>query len=113
MHTLLRAACDEGRLSPFVPPVPVPPVIYDWNRVWSALESQPRGDEVLRFLDSLLPREHIVVAQKPGGVRMKPTRQAPYALRNLRARLKRLVKNGYFRVGQMEIGWFVRPNRVA
>lgn len=42
-----------------------PPILRDWESTWRALLATPRGAEVARLLDRMIPRSQVVVAEKP------------------------------------------------
>lgn len=41
------------------------PVLDHWTRTWTALLDQPKGAEIKRAFDDLMPRSQLIIARKP------------------------------------------------
>ena len=57
----------------------VPPLVYQWNEVWAALQEAPGGERVIELLDQKLPRSQVVIARKSDRVISLPEIEATWA----------------------------------
>ncbi|KES23733.1 MULTISPECIES: bifunctional 2-polyprenyl-6-hydroxyphenol methylase/3-demethylubiquinol 3-O-methyltransferase UbiG [Pseudomonas] len=63
-------ASGQPTLSP-----PWHPLLEHWDRTWGALLSLPQGQKVKAALDEVMPKSQVIIARKPGVVRMDGMRQ--------------------------------------
>lgn len=91
-------------------PTPSATILRSWDETMDALMQTPRGPEVLRVLDGLVPKSQVLIARKPGRAESASSFGGP----TWRAgRLRRAVRDGSVRLGGFDVRWSVRRAKGA
>lgn len=88
-----------GMADPYV--LPEHPMLEAWDTVASHLSEHPRGHEVLRTLDGLVPKSQVRIARKLGG-------RSLVGVSGQRSRLKRWLRDGSVKLGGLDLRWSLR-----
>ncbi len=88
-----------GMTDPYI--LPEHPMIDAWDTVATHLAGEPRGQDVLRALDGLVPKSQVRIARKLGG-------RSAFGVSGQSSRLKRWLRDGSVKLGGLDLRWSLR-----
>ncbi len=80
-------------------------LLADWDRTYQSLLATPKGADLIEAFNSIIPKSQVLIARKPGGRNRLAFIPFPHSWK---ARLRRWVRDGKFRIGNFDVTWNVR-----